>query len=104
MANVKAVFYLPVEDNTGRDLTAEIEDTRMELYVRFVGWTFQGYVKGAYQMSDGSQQIDDSQSYMVILDEARVGELEQILRDFKAKTTQEAIYLEVQRNIDVRFI
>ncbi len=38
------------------------------------------------------------------LDEARVPELEQALRDFKAKTQQEAIYLEIQRDVDVRFI
>ena len=26
------------------------------------------------------------------------------LRDFKAKTQQEAIYLEIQRDVDVRFV
>jgi ribosomal protein S21 len=41
---------------------------------------------------------------VVVLDESRVPELEQVLREFKAKTTQEAIYLEIQRDVDVRFI
>jgi hypothetical protein len=98
------VFYLPLQDNDGRDLTVEIEDLRMELYLRFAGWTFLGYVKGAYRMADGTQSQDVSASYMVILDEARLPELEHVLRDFKGKTLQETIYLEIQRDVEVRFV
>jgi hypothetical protein len=104
MAKVKTVFYLPLKDNDGRDLAAEIEDVRTELYVRFVGWTFLGYVKGAFRMADGTPALDECGAYVVILDESRVPELEQVLRDFKGKTLQEAIYLEIQRDVDVRFI
>lgn len=104
MAQVKALFYIPLKDNDGRDLTDETEELRTEMYVRFVGWTFVGYVKGAYRMADGTQALDESGSYVVILDESRLPELEQILRDFKAKTLQEAIYLEIHRQVDVRFI
>ena len=39
-----------------------------------------------------------------MLDEARVAELEAILREFKSKTLQEAIYLEVQRGVEFRFL
>lgn len=35
---------------------------------------------------------------------ARLGELEEILKDFKIRTTQEAIYLEIKRHVDVRFL
>jgi hypothetical protein len=104
MAQVRAVFYLPLRDNDGRDLTAEAETVKAELFIRFAGWTFMGYVKGAFRMPDGSQALDESAAYMVVLDDARLGELEQVLRDFKSKTLQVAIYLEVQRDIDVRFI
>src|SRR5262249_36349918 len=104
MAKVRALFYLPLKDSDGRDLTVEIEDVRTELYLRFVGWTFLGYVKGAYQMADGTQALDESAAYVVVLDESRVPEVEQVLRDFKSKTLQEAIYLEIQRDVDVRFI
>src|SRR5688572_15496839 len=104
MARVKALFYVPLKDNDGRDLTAETEDLRTELYVRFVGWTFLGYVKGAWRMADGTQALDESGAYIVILDDSRLSELEQVLRDFKGKTLQEAIYLEIHRDIDVRFI
>jgi hypothetical protein len=104
MARVKVLFYLPLKDNDGRDLSAEIDDTEMELYVRFVGWTFQGFIKGAYRMADGTQSVDESASYVVILEESRVLEIEEVLRDFKGKTLQEFIYLEIQHNVDVRFI
>jgi hypothetical protein len=104
MPSVKAVFYLPLRDNDGRDLTAEAEAVKVELFVRFSGWTFLGYVKGAFRMTDGSQSLDESAAYMVVLDDGRLGELEQVLREFKQKTLQEAIYLEIHRDIDVRFI
>jgi hypothetical protein len=39
-----------------------------------------------------------------VLDEARLPELEQVLRDFKDKTLQEAIYLEILWDVEVRFI
>ncbi len=48
MAKVKALFYIPLRDNDGRSLTTETEDLQAELYLRFVGWTFLGYVKGAF--------------------------------------------------------
>ena len=48
--------------------------------------------------------MDESGAYAVILDETRVEELKHVLRDFKNKTTQEAIYLELQRNIDFEFV
>ena len=104
MSQVKAVFYLPLQDNDGRDLTAEAEVVKTELYIRFAGWTFMGYVKGAYRMLDGSQSLDESAAYLVVLEEDRLVELEQVLREFKSKTTQEAIYLEVQRDVETRFV
>jgi len=33
MAEVKAVFYLPLRDNDSRDLTAEAEAVKTELYL-----------------------------------------------------------------------
>jgi hypothetical protein len=104
MARVKTLFYLPRKDNDGRDLAEEIENLRTELYVRFVGWTFLGYVKGAFRMADGTQSVDESEAYVVVLEESRIPELEQVLKDFKSKTLQQAIYLEIHRDVDVRFV
>src|SRR5438552_2854320 len=92
MAQVKAVFYLPRRDNDGRDLRMEIEDVRAELFIRFLAWTFLGYITGAYRMADGTQALDVSAWYAVVLDEARLPELEQVLREFKAKTLQDRAF------------
>ncbi len=55
-------------------------------------------------MGDGTQALDESGACVVVLEEVRVLKLEQVLRDFKSKTLQEAIYLEIQRDVDIRFI
>jgi hypothetical protein len=104
MASVKALFYIPLRDNDGRSLADETADLEVDLFIRFGGWTFQGYVKGAYRMADGTRALDESGAYFIFLDENRIAELEQALRDFKARTQQEALYLEIQRDVDVRFI
>ena len=104
MPQVKAVFFVPLWDNNGRELSGEIADLETDLYRTFVGWTMMGTVNGMYQMADLRPAFDECNSYMLLTEESRIGELEQILLDFKAKTTQEAIYLEVQRDVDVRFL
>lgn len=104
MPGIKVVFYLPLKDVDGRDLAAEIEGVRDELYVRFSAWTFLGYVKGAWKMQDGAQAIDTSEAYMVAIDDDRLDELETVLRYFKSKTLQEAIYVEVQRSVEVKLL
>jgi hypothetical protein len=104
MAVVKAVFLLPVQDNDGSDLTAAIDEVRNRLFALFGGWTLEGSVSGSFRMPDGSEKIDVCAKHMVFLDESRLPELEQVLRDFKAKTTQAAIYLEVQRDAEIRLL
>ena len=104
MPVVKAIFLLPLKDNDGRDLKAEIDEVRDQLFDHFDGWTLEGTVLGAFRMPDGSQKIDACDKYMVFLDEVRLGEVEQVLLEFKAKTTQAAIYFEVQRNPEIRLL
>jgi hypothetical protein len=104
MASVKVVFFLPVRDNDGRDLTAEREAVEDDLFMIFVGWTFLGMVQGAYRMTDGTRSLDDHRAYVVMTDDSRIGEIEDVQRWFKAKTTQEAIYLEVQYNTEMRLV
>ncbi len=104
MASVKAVIFLPVRDNDGRDLTGEREVAEDDLFMIYLGWTFPGMVQGAYRMTDGSRAIDDHRAYAVITDEAGLADIEDVLRRFKSKSTQEAIYLEVQYNVEMRLI
>ena len=45
-------------------------------------------------MESGLKQVDTHAVYSIVLERSRLPELEAILRRFKARTTQEAIYLE----------
>jgi hypothetical protein len=100
----KATFFLPMVDNDGRDLTTEHEEVRKRVYELFDGWSFTGFVDGAFRMKDGTQALDRSAAYLVIMDEGQVDELRAVLREFKSRTLQEAIYLEVQRGIEIEFL
>ncbi len=104
MAMVKATFLLLVEDNDGRDLGEQIDAAVDLVYHAFGGWTWEGTVTAAFRMPDGTQKTDSSERYMVFFDSGRIGELEVILRRFKAATTQEAIFLEIQREVDIRLL
>jgi len=104
MKLIKATFFLPLRDNDGRDLSPEIGEVEDECFLVFGAWTLSGYFKGAWRMESGEKKIDTSAAYMLVLPEDQIGELEEILRRFKAKTTQEAIYLEVEHDVDLRMI
>ncbi len=104
MAKVKVTFFVPIRDNDGRPLQAEIDDLEMELIVTFVGWTFQGYVKGSYRMSDGGRSLDVNASYFIVIEESRLNELVAILEAFLNETMQEALYLEIQRDFEFKLI
>lgn len=104
MAIVKAVFYLPITDNDGRDLSDAIDEAKANVYIQFGGWTSLGRVQGAYRMTDGNQALDTCKAYAVVLDESDIDDLIEILQDFKRKTIQAAIYLEIARDIEIRFV
>lgn len=100
----KATFLLPLRDNEDRDLVDEIAAVQKELALQFSGWTQDAIVKGAYRMDDGSESLDRSARYLVILEEDRVGEVEAILLQFEKAAAQERIYWEVQHNVDIRWL
>ena len=104
MALVKAVMFLPLEDNDGRDLTAERDEVELALFMRFDGYTGLGVVQGAYRMASGEKAVDHHFAFAVVLDDSRLDEVREVVRAFKAKTSQESIYLEVQYNTNVEFI
>ena len=104
MKRVKATFFLPLRDNDGRELNDEIGEVEDECFLAFGAWTFSGYFKGVWRMESGERRIDTSAAYVVILDESALQELEAILKRFKAKTVQEAIFLEVEHDVDLRLL
>jgi hypothetical protein len=101
---LKAVFYLPLADNDGRDLAPEIQDLRAELFLRFGGWTHQGEYRGSFRMRDGSEAVDVTAVYMVLLPPDQLPELEELLVQFRDVARQEAVYLEIQRDVEVRLL
>ena len=104
MEHVKATFFLPLRDNDGRDLSREISEVEDECFLEFGAWTLSGHFKGVWRMQTGERRIDTSAAYMVLLPADQLDDLEEILRRFKEKTTQEAIYLEVEHDVDFRLI
>ena len=78
--------------------------TDTQLIEIFGGWSLTGVIKGVYMMSNMTPAFDESNAYSIVTDEARIADVEALLRDFKSKTTQEAIYFEVVYNTDVRFL
>ena len=104
MTDVKATFYLPLKDNGGRSLAAEIGGVEDACYAAFGAWTLTGYFQGVWRMKTGERKMDTSAVYTIILAEERLPELEAVLRAFKARSRQESIFLEVERNVDVRFL
>jgi hypothetical protein len=102
MAIVKATFLLRVKDNDGRDLLPEIRIARRGLWSRFNAYTNE--VEGVYMMADGSEANDVHKKITLIIDDARLRDLEEVLREFKAKTTQESIYLELLHSVELRLV
>ncbi len=104
MKLVKATFFLPLRDNDNRDLNSEIGEVEDECFLAFGAWTLAGHFKGVWRMEGGEQRIDTSAAYMLVLPAEQLEELVEILGRFKAKTRQEAIYLEVEHDVDLRLI
>src|SRR5262245_22827276 len=104
MATVKAILLLPVKDNDGRGLAAEIQEVRTRLWVAFAAYTDEGVVEGIFRMTDGSPALDNSRKITLFLDESAIAELEAILLDFKRQTIQEKMYLEIQHAVELRLI
>ncbi len=102
---VKVTFYLPVKDNDGRDLSIEIADVEDACYAAFGAWTFVGYIRGAWRMREsGARRVDTSAVYSIVVTENRVADVEEILRTFKRRTGQEAIYMEFATRVEIRFL
>lgn len=104
MPLVKATFFLPLKDNNGRELGEEINAVEEECFLLFGAWTLAGFFKGVWRMESGERQVDTSAAYMVVVEEDQLEELEAILKRFKARTSQEAIFLEVEHDIDLRLL
>jgi len=100
----EADFYLPHQDNDGHLLWPEIVEAELELFNRFDGWTIVGVVKGMYRKADRSPAFDECNHYEVVTDSSRIDEVKEIVLHFKAATSQESMYFEIERNSEVNFL
>jgi hypothetical protein len=101
---IKATFYLPLKDNDGRDLIEEITEVEDRCFIAFGAWTLVGFFKGVWRIASGDRAVDTSAVYSMVLEQDRLPQLEQILRGFKSRTSQEAMYLEIEHNVELRLL
>src|SRR5438132_8566267 len=93
----KVTLLIPLTYNDGSAIPKEtlsaIED---EIYVAFKGWTIVGEVEGAYQMQDtGAKKVERLLHIWVILEEADIPTLKEMVAKFGASLGQEFMYFEV---------
>ena len=112
---IKVCFLIPLADNDGRDLRDEIALLDADLANAVGGYTKHpatGAWKGTLDHRGKGVHYDNSWAYFVTLPEKGVmpmfvhGELSKLLRclrEFKARTLQECIYLDICHNVEVRF-
>ena len=60
MASLKATFYLPLKDNDGRDLSADISLVEDSCFEVFGAWTLTGLFQGVWKMKSGERKMDTS--------------------------------------------
>ena len=112
---VKITFLIPLADNDGRDLRDEIALLDADLANAVGGYTKHpatGAWAGTVDHRGTGVHFDNSWAYFVTLDgrcdaDQPQRELDRLLRCvrwFKDRTFQESIYLDICRNVEVRFI
>ncbi len=98
-------FLVPVQDNDGASLEHEIRELEQELFAEFGGFSQEGRVRGAWQMASGERVDDVSIRYVVAVEGPEgLQRLLSVLDAFKSRTRQEALYVEIRRNVEVRII
>jgi hypothetical protein len=101
----KAIFLLPLLDNSGQPFPASDWDWLTdELVARFGGWTFDGKVEGAWlDRQSGRVYRDASARYVVVVERPAMGELFTFLGDVKNRFRQEALFVELPQT-EVHFV
>jgi hypothetical protein len=101
----KVTLLIPLTFNDGttipKETLAAIEE---EIYLAFKGWTIVGEVEGAYQMQQtGAKKVERLLHIWVVLEEAEIPTLKQMVGKFGTLLGQEFMYFEVSDAV-VEFI
>lgn len=93
----KVTLLIPLTFNDGTAVPAETLDAiEEEIYFAFNGWTVAGEVLGAYRMRQTSQkQVERLLQVWVVVDEAQLDRLRQMVARFGTLLAQESMYFEV---------
>jgi hypothetical protein len=92
---VKFTLLIPVRFNDGRQVPLPVIDNILDdLFDLAKGWTCLGKVTGAYQMQDGSKQLDESLCYWICVRRSKVAALKKLVGKFAAALEQECLFLE----------
>ena len=101
---LKFVLLVPLNYNDGRKVPQKVlQDFQEKLFALGGGFTKAGIDEGAYRMSDGGRQVENSLQIWIGLKEQYVPELERAVAELGAKLGQESMYLE-RTGGTIRFI
>jgi hypothetical protein len=101
----KVTLLIPLTFNDGstvpREILSAIEE---DIYLNFKGWTVVGEVEGAYQMQQtGEKKVERLLHIWVVVEEAAVSTLKEMVGRFGAILGQELMYFEVAESL-VEFV
>jgi hypothetical protein len=101
----KVTLLIPLAFNDGSAIPKEkLGAIEEEIYIAFKGWTIVGEVEGAYQMQQtGAKKVERLLHIWVVLEEAELPTLKQMVAKFGASLGQEFMYFEVSDAV-VEFI
>jgi hypothetical protein len=92
----EAVLLIPLTFNDGTAIASrKILSIVNELYAAFSGWTKEGVVEGAYRMKTGRRRVEKLLKLSVILEEAKIPELEEMVAKWCDELDQEAMLVKI---------
>jgi hypothetical protein len=95
MARSKYTLLIPLNYNDGSIVPQdELEGILDRIYVLASGYTIAGEVTGAFRLQNGTKQVDRLTQVWIVLDDADVPKLRQLIAEIGRELKQEMMYLE----------
>jgi hypothetical protein len=92
----KAIVLIPLTYNDGSQVPRQVLDAiESEIYVGFDGYASEGEVEGAYRMSTGDKRVERLWRIAIVLEEAELNKLRQMVAAWGGLLGQEAMCLEI---------
>ena len=92
----KVTLLIPLTFNDGSAVPlGTLDQIENDIYGAFNGWTVVGEVVGAFKRITGEKTVDRSLQVWVVVDEAVLPAMRQMVAEFAALLKQDAMYFEV---------